>query len=247
MKRYGYKDYVIGFIIITAVWYAAAITLSLSLVPLPLKVFLNISLKFSSNMLIHLIFSLGRVLEGTLLGVIIGVPIGICMGYYDKADKCLSPIVYFLYPVPKIALLPLFMLFLGLGEASKIGMILIIVLFQIIVAARDAVKNISKENYYSLYSLGAGKLSIIREVVLPVVQPDVITSVRVTLGTAVSVLFFTETFGTEYGMGYYIMDSWMRVNYVDMYSGIVILSLMGVGLFICVDLLEKWTCKWKRI
>ena len=247
MKKYGYKDYVLGFAIITAAWYAAASTLRLPLVPSPVKVFQNIFLNFSSSMLIHLLYSLSRVLEGTLLAVILGVPIGIGMGYYKKVDKYLSPIVYFLYPVPKIALLPLFMLFCGLGESSKIGLIVIIVVFQIIVAVRDGVKNISKENYYSMHSLGAGRFLIIKEIVLPAVQPDLLTAIRVTIGTAVSILFFTETYGTEYGMGYYIMDSWMRVNYLDMYSGIVVLSLMGVGLFICVDLLEKWTCSWKRI
>jgi len=60
-----------------------------------------------------------------------------------------------------------------------------------------------------------------------------------------SILFFTETFGTEYGMGYFIMDSWTRINYVDMYTGIVILSLMGFFLFIFIDILEKLICPWK--
>lgn len=246
MKKYGYKDYILGFIIVMAAWYIASISLRIPLMPLPQKVFENIYLNFSSEIFIHFLYSLSRVLEGTIAAVIIGIPVGICMGYYKGIDKYLSPVIYFLYPVPKIALLPLIMLFCGLGELSKVVMIVIIVVFQIIVAARDAVRNISKENYYSMYSLGAGRFSIIREVVLPAVQPDVITSIRVTIGTAVSVLFFAETFGTEYGMGYYIMDSWMRVNYVDMYSGIVVLSLMGVGLFIIVDLIEKWTCGWKR-
>ncbi|HBM80177.1 MAG TPA: nitrate/sulfonate/bicarbonate ABC transporter ATP-binding protein [Clostridiaceae bacterium] len=68
---------------------------------------------------------------------------------------------------------------------------------------------------------------------------------RVALGTSVSILFFTETFGTEYGMGYFIMDSWMRVNYVEMYSGIVILSIMGFGLFTLVDFIERQLCPWK--
>ena len=66
------------------------------------------------------------------------------------------------------------------------------------------------------------------------------------MATAVSVLFFTETFGTQYGMGYYIMDAWLRVNYLDMYAGIVVLSLMGLLLFGLIDMAEYVTCRWRR-
>lgn len=247
MKRYSYKNYALGFVIILVLWYTAAGISRLPLIPSPEIVFKNIFLNFTSDIFLHLLFSLRRVVEGILISIILGAPLGIIMGYNIKVDKYLSPVIYFLYPVPKIALLPLVMLLFGLGEVSKVIMIAIIIVFQIIVASRDAVKNISKEYYYTLYSLGAGQFSIIQQVVLPAVQPEIMTSIRVTIGTAVSILFFTETFGTEYGMGYYIMDSWMRVNYVDMYSGIVVLSFMGVVLFICMDIIEKWLCKWKSI
>ena len=66
------------------------------------------------------------------------------------------------------------------------------------------------------------------------------------MATAVSVLFFTETFGTQYGMGYYIMDAWLRVNYLEMYAGILVLSGMGLLLFGLIDLLEYVTCRWQR-
>ena len=78
------------------------------------------------------------------------------------------------------------------------------------------------------------------------VLPNFITSLRVAMGTAISVLFFTETFGTKYGMGYFIMDSWLRVNYLDMYAGIVVLSLIGLFLFGFLDLVENYFCKWKK-
>ena len=66
------------------------------------------------------------------------------------------------------------------------------------------------------------------------------------MATAVSVLFFTETFGTQYGMGYFIMDAWLRVNYLEMYAGIVVLSAIGLLLFGLLDALEYLTCRWQR-
>ena len=66
------------------------------------------------------------------------------------------------------------------------------------------------------------------------------------MATAISVLFFTETFGTQYGMGYYIMDAWLRVNYLDMYAGIVVLSLIGLCLFGIIDMVEARACRWQK-
>ncbi|MEN6327421.1 MAG: ABC transporter permease subunit, partial [Syntrophomonas sp.] len=157
----------------------------------------------------------------------------------------LSPMVYFTYPVPKIALLPIIMLLFGLGEASKLIMIVLIIVFQIIITSRDAVKAIPEEIFRSLQSLGASKWQIFTEIIIPASLSDVLTATRLALGTAVSILFFTETFGTEYGMGYFIMDSWMRVNYLDMYSGIVILSFMGFCIFTIIDITESYICSWR--
>ena len=72
------------------------------------------------------------------------------------------------------------------------------------------------------------------------------TAIRVAMATAISVLFFTETFGTQYGMGYFIMDAWLRVNYLEMYSGIVVLSAMGLILFVILDLAEQRFCRWEK-
>jgi NitT/TauT family transport system permease protein len=167
------------------------------------------------------------------------------MGYFTRCDRALSPIIYLIYPIPKIALLPMVMLLLGLGDSAKIFMISLIIVFQVIVAVRDGVKSIPKETYYPLYSLGAGFAAISREILIPASLPKFLTALRIAMATAISVLFFTETFGTQYGMGYFIMDSWMRVNYLEMYSGIVVLSGIGLMLFGAIDWLEGRLCNWQ--
>ncbi|MGI5912152.1 MAG: ABC transporter permease [Syntrophomonadaceae bacterium] len=232
-------------VVVIVLWTAVSWILRLPIVPSPSAVIINIADIFQSKMQIHVLYSLVRIIEGIAIAVVIGVPLGFLMGYFEKINQILSPLVYFTYPIPKIALLPIVMLLFGLGEASKIIMIVLIIVFQIIVTSRDAVTGIPKEIFRSLQSLGASKLQVFTEIIIPASLSDVLTSIRLALGTAVSILFFTETFGTEYGMGYFIMDSWMRVNYLDMYAGIVVLSFMGFVLFTVIDIIEKNTSSWR--
>ncbi len=234
-----------AFLTILLLWQFFSIVANVPFIPSPFRVLKTIASIFKSKILMHSIYSLFRIFAGIFLSMAIGIPIGLAMGYFKRLDNMLSPFIYFIYPVPKIALLPIVMLLFGIGEASKIIMIILIVLFQVIVAARDAVKDIPKETYYFYNSLGASKVSIFKDIVLPASLSGLLTSIRVGLGTAISVLFFTETFGTKYGMGYFIMDSWMRVNYLEMYAGIVVLSIIGFLLFMVVDKLEDRVCRWR--
>lgn len=235
--------YSLGLVIM--LWQILTWMLNRPIVPSPWAVFVNIMGIFSQQMQIHLFYSLGRILAGIFISIILGVSLGYLMGYFAKLDKVLSPLVYFTYPVPKMALLPVVMLLFGLGEASKLIMIVLIIVFQIIITARDAVKNIPQEIFRSLQSLGASRRQVFSEIIIPASLPEVLTATRLALGTAVSILFFTETFGTEYGMGYFIMDAWMRVNYLDMYAGIVMLSFIGFCLFMILDMTEAWLCSWR--
>ncbi|MDD3894673.1 MAG: ABC transporter permease [Syntrophomonadaceae bacterium] len=234
-----------GLLLVIIIWQALAWLLKISIIPPPLSVLINLIDIFAAKMGIHLLYSLGRIIAGISIAILIGVPTGLLMGYFDRVDKVLSPLVYFTYPIPKIALLPIIMLLFGLGEASKLIMIVLIIIFQIIITSRDAVKAIPQDMFRSLQSLGAGKCHMFTEIIIPATLADVLTATRLALGTAVSILFFTETFGTEFGMGYFIMDAWMRVNYLDMYGGIVILSLMGFILFTVIDIAEKRVSAWR--
>ena len=168
------------------------------------------------------------------------------MGWSGRVDRILAPVVYLTYPVPKIALLPIVMLLFGLGDASKTVMLFLILVFQVVVAVRDGIRAVPAEVFYPLASIGASFRVILWEVLLPASLPKFMTAIRVALATAISVLFFTETFGTQYGMGYFIMDAWLRVNYLEMYSGIVILSGMGLALFGAIDLAERHFCRWQN-
>lgn len=237
--------YLYGIVIFLALWYLAGIVVRLPIIPSPFAVLANLMDIFTSKIVIHGFYSLWRIIAGVVLSVIVGIPIGLCMGYFTKWDRVLSPLVYLTYPIPKIALLPIMMLLFGLGDLSKVLLLFLIIVFQVIVAVRDGVKSIPKETYYPLYSLGASFKDIFWEILMPASLPKFLTSIRVAMATAISVLFFTETFGTQYGMGYFIMDAWMRVNYLEMYSGIVVLSCIGLVLFGVIDYLDQKICHWQ--
>ncbi len=239
------RAYLLGMLFLLALWQAAASLVQLPIIPEPWLVFERLGQIFADKIAIHAAYSLWRIVAGILLAVAVGYPLGILMGYFAKVDRYLAPLVYLTYPVPKIALLPILMLLAGIGELSKIIMIFLIVVFQIVVALRDGIRSIPAETYYPLYSLGARFRQVFRHILVPATMPNFITAIRVAMATAVSVLFFTETFGTQYGMGYFIMDAWLRVNYLEMYTGIVILSLLGLLLFGLLDLIETRVCRWQ--
>ncbi len=232
-------------VVVIAFWWIVSWLLKMPIVPSPGAVFINITQIFFTKMDVHALISLGRIMGGIILSLLIGVPLGYLMGASEKVNRFLAPLVYFTYPVPKLALLPIVMLLFGLGEASKLIMIVLIIVFQIIITSRDAVINIPQEIFRSLKSLGASKIQVLTEIIFPASLSEVLTATRLALGTAVSILFFTETFGTEYGMGYFIMDAWMRVNYLDMYAGIVVLSFMGFCLFTALDLIDNRLSSWR--
>lgn len=237
--------YLLAAVFLTLVWWLVAKAVALPIIPSPVLVAENLADIFMKYIAIHSIYSLWRIGAGLLLAIALGLPLGVLMGYFPKWDRFLSPLVYLTYPIPKIALLPILMLLFGVGESSKIIMIFLIIVFQVVVAVRDGIRSIPKETLYPLYSLGAGFKDIFFEVLWPASLPKFITAIRVALATAISVLFFTETFGTKYGMGYFIMDAWLRVNYLEMYSGIVVLSLIGLVLFTAIDLIERHACHWQ--
>lgn len=234
-----------GAMIVNLIWWIASVLLDMPVLVNPVRVYS--ALPHMEGMWGHLSASLVRILAGIAVSSAISVPVGILMGLSGKINRILGPVVYFSYPVPKLALLPVVMLLAGIGEVTKVTMIVLITVFQMTVAVRDSVKGIDTDSRNMLVSLGAGRTGLLRYLVIPSILPDFFTALRVAAGTAVSVLFVTETYGTDKGMGYYIVDAWMRIDYVDMYGGIVVLSIAGFAIFMLVDMLGSLLCRWRNV
>ena len=232
-----------GFLLVNLLWFLLAALLSTSVLPGPLTVYGKFSQVVNGGLWLHIGASLGRVAAGLSIALLIGVPVGIFMASSAIANRLLHPLVYFSYPVPKTALLPVCMLLLGLGNGSKILIIVLTTVFQIIVAVRDAAEHIDQGIYYVAKSAGARKGSILKDITLPAVLPELFTSIRIGTGTSLAILLIVEAYGTRWGMGYYILDAWSRINYIQMYGGIVIMSVVGAALFWILDGIQWALCK----
>lgn len=246
-KTFNYLIFILaGFVLFNVIWLVCAKTLQLKALPLPQDVYMAFPQALENGIGDHLLSSLRRVVIGLAISSGLALVVGIVMGYSKIANRVLGPLLYFTYPVPKLALLPIVMILFGIGETSKIVIIVLIIVFQLILSVRDAVTAIPKEDYAVLTSLRASAFNQMKHITFPAVLPAFLSALRVSVGIAMSALFFTETFGTDKGLGFYITDSWMRIDYIQMYFGIFILSLSGFLLFLLFDMIENISCKWKN-
>ncbi|WP_067840011.1 ABC transporter permease [Amphibacillus sediminis] len=225
-------------------WLLLHYSLNSAVVPHPLaaiNVFLSL---ITGSLWPHLGASFARIFISVVIAVLVGTTIGLWLGLHERYDRLFGPIIYLLFPLPKIAFLPIFMILFGLGNRSKIILITVIIVFQLLVSIRDSVKGLNQMLFYSIQSLGATKWQSYRHLILPAILPKLLTALRISVGTSISVLFFAENYATTYGIGYFIMDAWIRIDYLDMYAGIIAISLLGLLIFKGIDLIERILCHW---
>jgi len=195
----------------------------------------------------HMWASLTRILWALAISAVPAVILGLAAGRLARLDRLISPLIYLLHPLPKAAFLPVIMLFFGIGEISKVFLVGFIIFSQMLVTVRDAARQVAGEYIDVVRSFGAGKTAMLHHVIIPSVLPGFFTGIRVSLGTAVAVLFFAETFASESGLGYFIADAWTRIAYPEMYAAILALSVLGLALFVLTDFLEYIFCPWLKI
>lgn len=237
----------IGFaaLALVVVWEIAALMLNREILPAPTEVLVALVAQVPRGLGWHFVVSAWRVVASIALAVALATPAGLVLGQYPRVNRFFAPLIYLTYPIPKIVFLPIVILFLGIGDASKIAIIFLILFFQVLVVVRDASAALKPELLYAVRSLGAGRRALLRFVYLPATLPAVLTAIRVSIGTAIAVLFFTESFATSAGLGYYvIVDTFQRIAFPEMYAGVVAMSVLGLTLYFVVDYLERKWCPY---
>lgn len=229
-----------------AFWWLLSAALDTRVLPPPHQVIAQFVVLAGSDLWRHAGASLARVLSGLAIATVTATPLGIAMGRSQRLDAVLRPVSYLLYPVPKIALLPVVLLLVGIGNPAKVLLLILVLFFQVLIAVRDAAVAVDERYVITMRSLGASRIELLRFVIWPNVLSRLLTSLRVGSATALAVLFFAETFFTKLGLGYYIVTQWTKVAYVDMFAGILALSLLGLLLFAAIDRMEKVLCPWIR-
>lgn len=245
MKR---RDVLLAAAAIFVIWQVTAMVVSMPILPTPLTVLVVFFNELQNGLFTHFAVSLWRVTAGMLLSVLVAAPAGLIIGGSKSLNRLFSPIIYLLYPIPKVVFVPVIILFLGIGDTSKIIIMFLILFFQIVVLVRDQASGIAPQLIQSLQSLGAGRKALFRFVYLPASLPAILTALRQSIGTAVAVLYITELSATKYGLGYYIYYRGSTLlDYPAMYAGVIAMSLLGLGMYFSVDWLERKWCRWKFV
>jgi len=244
MKRRDVLTATLGLLV---VWQVLAMLINQPILPSPVTVAGAFVRELSRGLIGHFLASLWRVVASTLLSILLAAPAGLALGQSKRANQFFAPLIYILYPIPKVVFVPIVLLFLGIGDFPKIIIIFLILFFQILVLVRDQAVSLRPELIRSVRSLGAGRMALFRFVYLPASIPGILTALRQSVGTAVAVLYIAELFATQKGLGYYIyLNGNTLFNYPAMYAGVVAMSLLGLGLYFAVDWLERKLCPWLK-
>ncbi len=235
---------IITIIAILIGWQLLSMVLQTTAFPTPVKALNSFTALFISDIIPHLQVSLYRVGVSLVIAAILGVPLGLFLGKNKRADELSASFLYLTFPIPKVVFLPIFLILLGIGNLSKIVMITLIVFYQILVTTRDAARNVQHEYVLSVQSLKSSPWELYRHVYFPACLPNILTSLKLGLGTAMAVLFLVETYATREGIGYFIMNSWSSLAYDKMFAGIIAMSLMGFLIYLLLDTCEKVFCAW---
>lgn len=233
--------------IFLACWTALAAYLQRNIMPYPWDVLPVFVEEIQGDLWDHAVASATRVLKAIIVATLVATPVGMGLGQIRVLNRLFAPLIGLVHPIPKIVFLPVILVVLGIGETSKVFLIALILFFQILVVVRDEAASLRPELIQSVRSLGAGRRALFRFVYLPASLPAVLTALRVSVGTSIAVLFIAEQYSTRQGLGYYIVTlTWQRLRYEKMYAGILAMSLLGLLLYVVVDVLERVVGRWRR-
>jgi NitT/TauT family transport system permease protein len=214
--------------------------------PKPSDVLKTFGELYSSGLLWkHLSVSLSRLIVGAALGASVGIAVGVMIGLFSYVRAGLVPLVAALFPIPKIALLPLFVIWFGIDEGSKYALIAFGTFTPTVVATYGAVDNADRGLIRMGQSFNLSWWSIVRKIVLPGAMPGILSGLRISLAIAIILLVAAEMLGAEYGIGAYILEAGSLYDLERLFAGVTILSILGVTLSICIGMIERRLLRWR--
>ena len=199
----------------------------------------------NSTLAEHLGFSLFRVIVGFVLGAIVGIPLGYAMGLSNWFRGWFDPIVEFMRPVPPLALIPLVIIWAGIGEVGKIILLFLAALWIMAIAARSGVSGVRISKVHAAYSLGASKWQIMRHVIIPNSLPEIFTGARVAMGVCWGTVVAAELVAAEKGAGMMIMVASKFQSTDIVLMGIILIGIIGFTIDMLMRWAERWLVPWK--
>lgn len=193
----------------------------------------------------HLEASVSRLVIGWSAGMVLGVAVGFSIGLFSIARSGLVPVVAALFPIPKIALLPLFIVWFGIGEGSKIATILFGTFFPTVIATYGGVDNVDRNLIRMGQSFGLSWLSIVRKIVLPGALPAILSGTRISASIAIILLVAAEMIGAEYGVGAYVLLAGNLAATDQLIAGVAMLSVLGLVVSWLIGRAERYFLRWR--
>ncbi|MDR1828699.1 MAG: ABC transporter permease subunit [Methylobacteriaceae bacterium] len=192
----------------------------------------------------HIFVSVARALAAFFVAVLVGIPLGLLMGLNASLDAALDPFIQFLRPLPKIALIPLTVVWFGIGETSKFFLIFIACFLSVVVGASAAVLNVQRDRIRAAKLLGADRWQIFRFVIIPHTLPELFTSVRLSIGIGWTALIAAELVAATAGLGWMVLNAgnYLRTDIVIL--GILLLGIIGYALDLMLVLAQKHFVPW---
>ena len=193
----------------------------------------------------HVSASLLRIFTAAAIAIVLGVPIGLLMGLNKWAKGVFDTPIEFYWPLPPLAYLPLMIIWLGIGETSKIALLALAMFAPIVLSAQAGVRSVSQERVNAALSLGATRFQLLREIVLPSALPEILTGIRISLGVGWGTLVAAELIAATRGIGYLIMSASQFLATDVVFVGIGIIAACAFAFTFAMRLLEAWLVPWK--
>lgn len=189
--------------------------------------------------------STARVLIGWVWSVIIALPVGMLMANSRKFSAFIQPIIEFARYLPVVALVPLTLLYLGIGENQKYTIIFLGTFFQLVLMVCDTVSSVDKNMINAARTLGAGKMQIYKEVIFPAALPGLMDDFRLTIGWAWTYLVVAEMVAANNGLGYMILKSQRYLATDTIFAGLILIGLIGLITDFLFRIITRIICPWQ--
>ena len=193
----------------------------------------------------HVGTSLLRIFAAAAIAIVLGTPIGLLMGLSKWAKGVFDTPIEFYWPLPPLAYLPLMIIWLGIGETSKIALLSLAMFAPIVLSAQAGVRSVSQERVNAALSLGATRFQLLREIVLPSALPEILTGIRISLGVGWGTLVAAELIAATRGIGYLIMSASQFLATDVVFVGIGIIAACAFAFTFAMRLIEAWLVPWK--
>jgi NitT/TauT family transport system permease protein len=190
--------------------------------------------------------SLEDLVAGLGLGIIVGITLGILMAWYRPVELLVNPLVRVLYPLPRSALIPVMILWLGLGAASKIASVFLGCLLPVVLSAYNGARGVDHVLVWSALAAGASRRRVLLEVVLPAAMPEILAGVRNALALSFILLVAAEFLIGQRGLGYLISFLGEGGAYDAMFAGVVTVSAFGFFADRLYLMLMGWMLRWRE-